>query len=157
MSIRRASAADVEQVADALRCAFAEYERLYTRAGYAATTPDAAQLRARWNEGPVWVAVDDGGIVATVAAMPRENGVYVRSMAVRPEARGKGTGRALMREVELYAVSERAHRTYLSSTPFLYDAIRLYEALGFRRTGEPPHELGGTPLVTLEKRLDRRS
>ncbi|HYK97140.1 MAG TPA: GNAT family N-acetyltransferase [Candidatus Acidoferrales bacterium] len=156
MTIRRASAADVEQVADVLRCAFAEYERLYTRAGYAATTPDAAQLRARWDEGPVWVA-GDGGIVATVAAVPRESGVYVRSMAVRPEARGSGAGRALMRELERYAIGERAPRMYLSSTPFLYDAIRLYEALGFRRTGEPPHDLGGTPLITLEKRLDHRA
>jgi len=155
MRIRRASEPDAEHIADALRCAFAEYERLYTRAGYAATTPDASTLRARWDEGPVWVADDAGGIVATVSAAPRETGIYVRSMAVRPEARGRGAGRALMRQLELYAVSEKAPRLYLSSTPFLHDAIRLYEALGFRRTGEPPHELGGTPLVTFEKRLRR--
>ena len=140
-------------MADVLRGAFAEYQRLYTRAGYAATTPDESRLRERWREGPVWVAEDDGQIVATVAAASRESGVYVRSMAVRPEARGKGAARALMRQLELYAVSERAPRMYLSSTPFLHDAIRLYQALGFRRTGEPPHELGGTPLLTMEKRL----
>jgi putative acetyltransferase len=155
MRIRRASEPDAEHIADVLRCAFAEYERLYTRAGHAATTPDVSAVRARWSDGPVWVADDAGGIVATVSAAPRETGVYVRSMAVRPEARGRGAGRALMRQLELYAVSEKAPRLYLSSTPFLHDAIRLYEALGFRRTGEPPYELGGTPLVTFEKRLHR--
>ena len=153
MRIRRATEQHVEQIADVLRCAFAEHERLYTRAGYSATTPDASRLRERWREGPVWVAEDDGRIVATVAAAPREGGVYVRSMAVRPEARGRGAARALMRQLELYAVSERASRMFLSSTPFLHDAIRLYQALGFRRTGDPPHELGGTPLFTMEKRL----
>ena len=153
MRIRRATEQDADQIADVLRCAFLEHERLYTRAGYAATTPDASGLRERWREGPVWVAEDDGRLIGTVAAAPRESGVYVRSMAVRPEARGMGAARALMRQLELYAVSERAPRMYLSSTPFLYDAIRLYEALGFWRTGEPPHALGGTPLVTFEKRL----
>lgn len=157
MRVRRATEHDADTIAAVLRDAFAEHERLYTRAGYAVTTPDASRLRERWREGPVWVAEDDGRIVATVAAAPRDDGVYVRSMAVRPEARGKGAARALMRQLELYAVSERAPRMFLSSTPFLYDAIRLYEGLGFRRTGAPPHELGGTPLLTMEKRLDRRA
>ena len=59
----------------------------------------------------------------------------------------------LMRQLELFAVNGRAPRLYLSTTPFLFDAIRLYEALGFRRTGEPPHDLAGTPLVTMAKPL----
>jgi ribosomal protein S18 acetylase RimI-like enzyme len=60
-----------------------------------------------------------------------------------------------MRQLELFAVSKKAERLYLSTTPFLFSAIRLYEALGFRRTGEPPDDLFGTPLVTLAKRLSR--
>jgi hypothetical protein len=29
----------------------------------------------------------------------------------------------------------------------------LYEKFGFQRTGEGPHELAGTPLFTMEKKL----
>jgi hypothetical protein len=36
-------------------------------------------------------------------------------------------------------------------TPFLNTAIRLYEAFGFRRMNDGPHDLFGTPLFTMEK------
>ena len=143
------------EVARVLRESFAEFEHLYTRGGYAATTPDAPELRERWPQGPVWVVERDGAIVGSVAAVAKDGGVYVRSMAVSPASRGTGAARDLMRQLELFAVGERATRLFLSTTPFLFDAIRLYEALGFRRTGGPPHDLAGTPLFTMEKELDR--
>jgi ribosomal protein S18 acetylase RimI-like enzyme len=156
MRIRRATDADAETVAEILRSAFAEVDRLYTRAGLAATTPPAALIRERLKEGPVWVAEDDGGaLVGTVAAVARDDGVYVRSMAVTPAARGRKIALHLMRQVELFAVSKFAPRLYLSTTPFLFAAIRLYESLGYRRTGLPPDELFGTPLVSMAKPLSR--
>lgn len=155
MRTRRATEGDIDAIAEVLRRSFAEFERLYTRDGYAATTPDAPRLRERWPEGPVWVALDGQRIVGTIAAAVRGSGVYIRSMAVHPEARGHGAARGLMRQLELFAISQSAPRLYLSSTPFLHDAIRLYVSLGFVRTGEPPHELRGTPLVTMEKKLER--
>ena len=155
MQIRRATEADADALAQLLRDAFAEYERLYTRAGYAATTPDAETIRARLLEGPTWVAHQDGRILGTVSAAALDGGVYVRSMAVVPAARGKRTALHLMRQLELFAVSSKAPRLFLSTTPFLFSAIRLYESLGFRRTGEPPDDLHGTPLVTLARPLAR--
>ena len=153
MQIRRATEKDADAVARVLRDAFAEFERLYTHAGYAATTPDAAHVRERLAEGPTWLAEDGGAIVGTLSAVAHEDGVYVRSMAVTPAARGKRFALQLMRQLELFAVSQKAARLYLSTTPFLFSAIRLYESLGFRRTGEPPHDLFGTPLVTMAKRM----
>jgi ribosomal protein S18 acetylase RimI-like enzyme len=155
MQIRRAADKDVDAVARVLADAFAEFRRLYTRAGYDATTPDAATIKARLAEGPMWLAEDGSAVVGTVSAVARDDGVYVRSMAVTPAARGNRVALHLMRQLELFAVSKKAERLYLSTTPFLFSAIRLYEALGFRRTGEPPDDLFGTPLVTLAKRLSR--
>lgn len=137
-------------MSELLRAAFADHQRLYTRAGYAATTPPADRIRERLAEGPTWVTDDLSG---TVSAVNRLDGVYVRSMAVLPTARGRGVGRTLMHEAERFAIEVQARRMYLSTTPFLFDAIRLYESLGFRRTGEPPHELFGTPLVTMSREL----
>jgi N-acetylglutamate synthase-like GNAT family acetyltransferase len=152
VQIRRATERDAEELARVLRDAFAEFERLYTRAGYAATTPDADALRARLDEGPTWVAEERGEILGTVSAVEHD-GVYVRSMAVTPVARGRRVAFHLMRQLTLFALAKHAPRLYLSTTPFLFDAIRLYEALGFRRTGDPPHDLHGTPLVTMAKTL----
>jgi ribosomal protein S18 acetylase RimI-like enzyme len=151
VEIRRATESDADAIASVLVAAFREFERLYTRAGYAATTPDAARIHERFAEGPVWVAVTEAGVVATVAAVARADGVYVRSMGVAPAARGQRAGHALMRELERFARDKGAPRMYLSTTPFLFSAIRLYERLGFRRTGEPPDELNGTPLVTMAR------
>jgi ribosomal protein S18 acetylase RimI-like enzyme len=155
MRIRRATEADAPGLAAVLKDAFAEFEPLYTRAGYAATTPDARALASRLREGPTWVADEGATIVGTVSAVERDGGVYVRSMAVTRAARGRRVALHLMRQLELFALSKGAPRMFLSTTPFLFEAIRLYERLGFRRTGEPPDDLHGTPLVTMAKRLER--
>ena len=151
MQVRRATAVDGDAVAYLLRDAFREFERLYTRDGYAATTPEPTIVRERLKEGPTWVAENDGHIVGTVSAVLRDGAVYVRSMGVAPGARGQRVGHRLMDEPFQLAVERKATRIFLSTTPFLFSAIRLYESLGFRRTGEPPHDLHGTPLVTMAR------
>jgi ribosomal protein S18 acetylase RimI-like enzyme len=110
-------------------------------------------LVRRLDEGPIWVARLRGKIVGTISAVEKPNGIYVRSTAVLPSARGNRIARMLLEEVESFAVSRRAARLFLSTTPFLHAAIHLYEDFGFRWTSEPPHGLFNTPLFTMEKRL----
>lgn len=153
--IRRATAVDAEAIAYLLRDSFREVEHLYTREGYAATTLDPSTVRERLKEGPSWVAEEGGFPVGTVSASLRDVDLYIRSMAVIPSARRKRFGHSLFAEAFNLAVERKARRIYLSTTPFLYAAIRLYESLGFRRTGEPPDDLFGTPLVTMAKQLVR--
>jgi ribosomal protein S18 acetylase RimI-like enzyme len=74
-------------------------------------------------------------------------------MAVLPGARGSGVGQALLDQVEAFANAQGAPRLYLSTTPFLDAAIRLYVRAGFVRTDEGPTDLHGTPLLTMEKPL----
>ena len=83
--------------------------------------------------------------------MPRGEALYIRSMAVLPMARGYGIGRLLLGLLEDFAMTHGHSYLYLSTTPFLTRAIRLYEQLGFCRSGEGPHELYGTPLFTMAK------
>jgi GNAT superfamily N-acetyltransferase len=134
-----------------LREAFAEYASLYTAAALAATTPTSEQIEKRWNEGPVWVAEFAGHIVGTVAAVPKHQALYIRSMAIRPTARGHGLGQLLLEQVDGFAKRQAVGRMFLSTTPFLYHAIRLYNRFGFIQTNEGPYELHGTPLFTMEK------
>ena len=76
-------------------------------------------------------------------------------MAIAPDARGHGLGAQLLELVERFARRHGMTRLFLSTTPFLDDAIRLYERHGFRRTIEGPQTLFGTPLFTMEKPLGR--
>ena len=153
--IRPAAADDCAAIAAVLGAAFAEYTPLYTPEGLAATTPASDTILNRLDEGPIWVAEreEDAVIVGTVAAVARERGLYIRSMAVLPSARGHQIGEALFAQVERFAAARGHMRLFLSTTPFLARAIRLYERLGFQQSDEGPHELFGTPLVTMVKTL----
>jgi GNAT superfamily N-acetyltransferase len=151
--IRMATSGEASSIAAILRQAFMEFEPLYTPGGFAATTPTAEQLEARWDEGPVWIALLDGVIIGTVSAVPKGDSLYVRSMAVLPEARGHRIGERSLDQIEIYAREHGLVRLYLSTTPFLDRAIRLYENYGFRRMSSGPQDLFGTPLFAMEKVL----
>jgi N-acetylglutamate synthase-like GNAT family acetyltransferase len=153
VQIRRATTEDASAVVFVLKQAFVEYEPLYTRPGYAATTPARTAILTRMQEGPLWVALREKHIVGTAAAVRREAGLYIRGMAVLPAARGLSTGRLLLEQVEAFAAENGCRRLFLSTTPFLDRAIRLYEGFGFRTISDGPHELFGTPLFTMEKML----
>ena len=157
VTIRAARPSDAPTIGSVLRAAFAEYESCYTPAAFAATTPSGEEVERRLGEGPVWVALLDDVIVGTVSAVPRAEALYIRSMAVLPNARGRGVGRMLLGSVERYAAEHRHARLALSTTPFLAEATRLYECSGFRRSdeGEGPADLFGTPLFTMTKPVAR--
>ena len=153
IQVRTAQPDDAPAIANVLAVAFAEYEAAYTPQALAATTPTSNQIRPRFNEGPVWVALSGGTIVGTVSAIPRGERLYVRSMGVLPTARGQGLGGMLLRQVESFASEHGYKSLFLSTTPFLAGAIELYERYGFRRSNEGPHDLFGTPLFTMVKEL----
>jgi GNAT superfamily N-acetyltransferase len=144
---------DAPVIAAVLHASFLEFKSVYTQGGFAATTPGAEQVLARMREGPVWVALHEGVVMGTVAAVVKDESVYVRGMAVLPAARGSGAGTALLQQVEGWSAGQRCGRIFLSTTPFLNSAIRLYERFGFRRTNDGLHDLFGTPLFTMEKTL----
>jgi GNAT superfamily N-acetyltransferase len=151
--IRLATPSDAPFLAAVLYQAFAEYALLYTPQAFAATTPPSEQIARRMSEGPIWVAVRDGTIIGTVAAPPRGKELYVRSMAVLPDARGHRIGALLLTALENFAGTHGYERLCLSTTPFLPRAIRLYERWGFRRSSAGPRDLFGTALFTLVKDL----
>ena len=152
--IRIAVAEDAPEIGSVLLESFLEYKSRYTPEGFAATTPSSAQIQDRLTEGPTWVVICSERIVGTVSVVPRNDSLYVRGMAIVPAARGKGVGRLLLSEVERYASELSYHRVFLSTTPFLERAIRLYEHYGFKQINDGPDSLFGTPIFTMEKFLE---
>ena len=92
--------------------------------------------------------------MGTISAIPKSAGLYIRSMAVLPSSRGHGIGQLLLQAVEQFAIAQSFRRMFLSTTPFLAAAIRLYDQFGFQRSNEEPHELFGTSLFTMIKLLE---
>ncbi len=152
--IRRAVPDEAPIIARVLYQAFVEFEAQYTPAAFAATTPTSDQIRERWSDGPVWVAAQGDQLVGTISAAPKSEGLYIRSMAVLPSHRGHGIGHLLLQAVEQFAIVQGFQCMFLSTTPFLAGAIRLYERFGFHRTNGSPHELFGTPLFSMIKQLE---
>ena len=153
IEMRLAEPRDAPAIASLLADSFVEYEPLYTPEGYAATAITSERVEDRITEGPVWVALTDEDLAGTISVVARSGSLYVRGMAVRPTSRGLGIGELLLAKVEEFAEAAGFRRLFLSTTPFLDRAIRLYERGGFRRTDEGPHNLYGTPLFTMEKVL----
>jgi ribosomal protein S18 acetylase RimI-like enzyme len=153
VQLRLATPGDAAAIASVLYKSFVEYESLYTHEGFATTVSTPKLIQARMDEGPVWVALENGALVGTVSVVLKDQGLYIRGMAVDPSARGKGIGRKLLDCAEEFAIESRCSRLFLSTTPFLSRAIRLYEVCGFCRYDAGPDNLFGTPLFTMVKPL----
>jgi peroxiredoxin/predicted GNAT family acetyltransferase len=125
----------------------------YTAGGFRQTVLTPEEIRRRLTEGTTWVAERTGSIVGTVSVVRGAHALRIRSMAVRPEARGQGVATLLLAAVQAYAAEAGMRRLELSTTPFLQAAIRLYEAAGFRSSSQGPGDLSGTPLIGMSKEL----
>ena len=86
------------------------------------------------------VVVVDGvpaGMASGIPAEHTEDSVELISMWVSPEARGRGAGDSLIREVERWAAAQGAKTLSLSVMPDNSRAAALYERHGFTDTGVP--------------------
>ncbi len=155
MEIRRATPADAPAIHALMLAAFQPFRAQYTQGCYDATVLDPARIGERMAQGPVWVVEDSprSGFMGTVSGVLDNRGLYVRGMAVHPDARRRGIGRLLLEAAETYARDSRAPCLWLSTTRFLVGSQRLYSDFGFV-AAPGPADLFGVPLMSYEKRLD---
>jgi ribosomal protein S18 acetylase RimI-like enzyme len=151
-TIRRAIPSDSVAVSALLSRSFKEFEARYTADAFSATVQPENGILKRLEEGPLWVAENQRGIVGTVSVVCATDSAIVRGMAVDPEARGQQIGRVLLCQAENFARERGLENLTLYTTKFLLSAIRLYHSCGFEFTGETinPH---GTELATMVKIL----
>ena len=156
LEVRLAGRGDETTVSRLLLEAFEPYRHEYTPGGFADTTASADVIRQRFEIGRVWLAFDGGEAVGTVTALPDEGGgVYIRSMAVKPSAQGRGVGQKLLETIEEDARARGEKRLHLYTTFVLPAAQPLYQKNGFVVTRETApeewHDMGG---VEMEKILN---
>lgn len=151
--IRRAHPDELDLVGDLTADAYVAAGVLPADAPYLSFLRDAAH---RDREAEVWVAALDDRVVGTVTyvepgsalvEVARDGEAEMRSLAVRPEAMGRGVGEALARHVIDRAGARGYDALVLSSSTTMHAAHRLYERLGFTRL--PERDWTPAPRVQL--------
>jgi len=96
--------------------------------------PGYLELLIRFRQGVFLVAELDGVVAGYVAAVLREGGGHILSVAVHPEQRRRGIGGLLMRSIlgELRAMGVREVVLEVKRGSA---AVRFYEKLGFKAVG----------------------
>lgn len=155
MTIRPAERADVPVIAGLIR-GLASFEKLGAEV---TMTEDrlAANLFGPHHYAETLIAEQDGAAVgfalffhnfSTFLAQP---GIYLEDLFVIPEQRGRGVGRALLKELARLALERGCGRLEWSVLDWNREAIAFYERLGaqpnsewtiYRLTGEALSSLG---------------
>jgi ribosomal protein S18 acetylase RimI-like enzyme len=108
----------------------------YQRAGL------ARYLRRMARGEQVMVAEDNGHALGIIVCQPDFLlGQFIALLAVRPEAHGRGIGRALVLRIE-QATFKTRRWLYVSSDSANQSAARFYKKLGFSRIARLPGLLG---------------
>lgn len=98
-----------------------------------------------------WLA---GQAVGCGALRPLRQGVgEVKRMFVEPQARGRGVGRRILAELEAIAQNHGYEALWLETGIRQPEAIRLYEACGYRRISCYGKYVDNPLSVCFEKRL----
>jgi N-acetylglutamate synthase-like GNAT family acetyltransferase len=157
VDVRLAVPSDTEGIADVLLEAFGEYREDYTPEAFEIVTPSADEVAKRFAEGPQWVAEINGEILGTVSVTTEPEGLYVRSMAVRPDSQGHGIGHKLMDAVNDHADASEHERIFLYTTYFVPGAKEFYGSHGYRWVRDTTaEEWYGTPGLEMERKIERK-
>ena len=83
--------------------------------------------------GNIFFAIYNSDVVATMALIPREKGVYeLNKMAVKKKLRGNGIGHQLIKFTIDFAKRKNYNSIILYSNKVLKNSIHLYNKFGFK-------------------------
>ena len=152
--IRLAKTDDAVAISKVICEAFGAYREHYTPEAFAVVASTPNEIRSRFDEGPQWVASADGKIVGTVSVTVEDGDLYVRSMAVAPQAQGGGIAHKLLNAIDDYAAETQFERIFLYTTYFSAGAKELYEKHGYEWVRDTTaEEWFGVPGLEMEKNL----
>jgi GNAT superfamily N-acetyltransferase len=140
VAIRPAGPADLPLIAELIR-ALAEYEKLSGEVRFDETTLGETLFGER-RYAEVLIAETDGSAQGfalffhNFSTFEGRPGIYLEDLFVRPEARGKGLGKALLAELARIAVARDCARLEWWVLDWNEPAIGFYQSLGARAMDE---------------------
>jgi GNAT superfamily N-acetyltransferase len=159
MELRLARPEELDELGELTVTAYEEF-MLGAEDGYRVHVRDASR-RAR--EAELWVAAEGDAPLGCVTYCPpgspwreistAEEGEF-RMLAVHPDARGRGAGRALAELCEERAREHGATGMVLSSLAAMASAHRIYTRLGYHRDSRRDWDpMPGVHLIAFSKEL----
>lgn len=146
--IRRATASDEPAIR---QCAERAYSRYVAAIGKRPAPMDADYL-ALITAGQVHVSVDQHQqLLGYIAFYPQGDCMLLDSVAVLPEAAGRGVGKALIQFCEDTARHHKLRAVQLYTNEKMRDNLAIYPRLGYRETERLSED--GFRRVFFEKRL----
>jgi GNAT superfamily N-acetyltransferase len=155
--IRPARRQEVSEAQTVLATAFAEFRDRAPRAIWNAYQDDLRRLEQRWDDAVVLVAEIGGRIAGTVSfyadasleglGLPAEYSGF-RSLAVDPQARGRGVARMLVQECIDRAQVLNSAGVAIHTASFMQTACRIYEGMGFHRW--PEHDCRASEILGVD-------
>jgi GNAT superfamily N-acetyltransferase len=153
LAIEPATEPDIRGVIRLIGRVFDEYGFVFDPA---LELPDLFQFARHYAppRGAFWVIRQGDAVAGSVGVARLADGTAeLHRLYLDAELRGRGFGRALVETVLSWCRAEGIRHLVLWSDTRFADAHRLYERIGFRRTGE--RELPGDINQTREHRYER--
>lgn len=149
--VRDARKEELDEVAELLTECYADYAKEFRAELWATYRDEIPAVASRLSVAQLIIVIRDASIAGTVTFYPEAAldghdwpaGIAsFRLLAVRPDLRGAGLGRALISECMTRARRHGASRLGLHTAPFMHAATALYERLGFVRAPDLDFDAG---------------
>jgi GNAT superfamily N-acetyltransferase len=146
-SLRRATAVDAAAIAELVERA---YEKYVARIGRRPAPMDFDHA-ALIDTATVWVLTSDEGMLASMVTMVMDDHLLVESIAVAPQAQGRGYGALLLRRADDDARDAGMTEVRLYTNAAMTENIAMYPRYGYVET----HRAGqdGFRRVFFSKKL----
>lgn len=146
--LRKAVEDDEPSIRACARAAYSPYVAAIGRE----PAPMRADFAARIAAGRIQIAIDEGeNLLGFIDFVRRGDCMLLESVAVRPEARGRGIGKSLIRFCEDEARRAGLDAVRLYTNEKMTDNLSIYPRLGYQEVGRRTQD--GFDRVFFEKRL----
>lgn len=144
-TIRHARDDEMDIVASLIVDAYAEYAAAMSPDAWSMFAQDIANVGGRASDGEIIVAERDQRVVGTVTVYRQWRGaqpgaMVLRLLAVPPDERGSGVGRALMQWCVDQARADGKSRVVITTMPDMVAMRELTDSMGFVRAPDLDHE-----------------
>ncbi len=141
-TIRRAEHRDADALSACIDAAYANYTARIT--DLPPVSADCAEEIAKYQ---VWVAEIKNDVVGGLVIIPKEGFMLLANVAVHPDHKGVGLGRALVALAETESLDQGYREMRLTTHVDMLENVQLYAHLGW----EPDHRHGNK--VSMKKMI----
>lgn len=147
LSFRPATPDDAAAVRALVRAAYARWVPVLGRE----PRPMQADYEAAVREHDFDIAERDGGMIALIETVLRDDHLWIENIAVAPRAQGQGLGTLLLERAEARARAAGSRELRLLTNGKMNANIALYRRVGFSLDSEEP--FGDGTVVYMSKRI----